>query len=76
MRSRKGIERNLFLHPMSRINFLARNYGELAVLLEKSNVKGGAPAGKIIFHKPHPGSKIDHTTPHHMGKNGQVVWLV
>ncbi|KAF8865501.1 hypothetical protein BDZ45DRAFT_736069 [Acephala macrosclerotiorum] len=68
MKSNKGIEWNLFVHTMSGMGFSARNCGGSAVSFEKSNVKDGAPAGKAIFNEPHPGSKIDHTMLHYMGK--------
>lgn len=76
--SAKGIEWDLFVHAMIDMGFSARNGGGSAVVFENGNLsaaaegrEGGAAAaagGKIIFHKPHPISKIDSIMLHSMGR--------
>jgi hypothetical protein len=67
----KGVEWDLFVLAMSDLGLSARNGGGSAVLFENEGLgeaEGGTSGGKIIFHKPHPGSKINPVMLHAFGK--------
>jgi hypothetical protein len=67
--SAKSIGWDMFVHAMSDMGFSARNVGGSAVVFENGNLaEGRANSGKIIFHKPHPIPKVDHTMLRSMGK--------
>ncbi|KAH8683022.1 hypothetical protein BGZ60DRAFT_399197 [Tricladium varicosporioides] len=70
MESAKGMEWGEFVYMMSSMGFLARNVGGSAVVFENENEspEGASVGGKIIFHKPHPVSKIDPIMLHSNGK--------
>ncbi|XXH00907.1 hypothetical protein Hte_007258 [Hypoxylon texense] len=60
--STKTVGWDEFVHAICDVGFTARNNGGSAVLFE--NVDGG----KIVFHKPHPVTKIDSVMLKAMGK--------
>jgi hypothetical protein len=64
--SAKSVEWNNFVHAMSDVGFTARNGGGSAVIFENLLQVDGY--SKIIFHKPHPTSKIDPIMLHSMGR--------
>lgn len=66
--SAKGIEWDSFVHAMSDMGFSARSGGGSAVVFEHQTSEGNLAEGKIIFHKPHPNSKIDPIMLHSWGK--------
>ncbi|KAL5330279.1 hypothetical protein ACEPPN_003805 [Leptodophora sp. 'Broadleaf-Isolate-01'] len=65
--SAKGIDWDPFVLAMSDLGFLAKNVGGSAITFER-RASGKDGGGKIIFHKPHPNSKIDPIMLHSMGK--------
>ncbi len=60
----KSVEWNDFIHAMADVGFTARSNGGSAVLFERNPQLGG----KIVFHKPHPVTKIDAIMLRSMGK--------
>lgn len=63
-----SVEWDLFVHAMADVGFSARNSGGSAVVFEKKNDADVSQTGKIVFHRPHPVSKIDPVMLHSMGK--------
>ncbi|THX37572.1 hypothetical protein D6D10_05775 [Aureobasidium pullulans] len=59
----KDTDWDLFVHSMADLNFAARNVGGSAVAFDHA-----ASGRKIIFHRPHPVSKIDSVMLQSMGK--------
>jgi hypothetical protein len=65
----KSLEWDTFVHAMSDMGFTGRNGGGSAVVFENSSlVESGNDSGRIVFHKPHPVSKIDSIKLHSWGK--------
>jgi hypothetical protein len=64
----KSVDWNAFVHAMSDAGFSARNGGGSAVVFENENNSKKGQNGKIVFHKPHPVTKIDPVMFHFMGK--------
>lgn len=58
-----NVDWDLFVHSMADLNFAARNVGGSAVAFDHA-----ASGRKIIFHRPHPVSKIDSVMLQSMGK--------
>ncbi|THY34824.1 hypothetical protein D6D01_01833 [Aureobasidium pullulans] len=58
-----NVDWDLFVHSMADLNFNARNVGGSAVAFDHA-----ASGRKIIFHRPHPVSKIDSVMLQSMGK--------
>lgn len=67
--SSNGIEWDTFVHAMNDMGFSARSKGGSAVVFDKENIREGeSRCGKIIFHRPHPESKIDAVILWGMGR--------
>lgn len=67
-----------FVDALSDVGFAARNSSGSAVIFENESLgEEGHSGGKIVFHKPHPVSKIEsgHAALHGE-EDGKVVWLV
>ncbi|CAG8975639.1 hypothetical protein HYALB_00008398 [Hymenoscyphus albidus] len=60
--SKKSIDWDTFVNSMSDLGFLAQHKGGSAVTFEHEGV------GKIIFHRPHPASVLNHVMLVAMGK--------
>lgn len=68
----RSVDWDRFVHAMTDAGFTARSNGGSAVLFEThpdQHQHQRLPVeGKIVFHKPHPVSKIDTVMMRHMGK--------
>ncbi|KAF2503019.1 hypothetical protein BU16DRAFT_576900 [Lophium mytilinum] len=66
--SSKSVEWNDFVNAMAELHFSASHGGGSAVVFEpiKGNPRGWE--GRIVFHKPHPVTKIDSVMIRSMGK--------
>jgi len=60
----RSVEWNDFVYAMVEVGFTAKSNGGSAVLFERNSQLGG----KIVFHKPHPITKIDTIMLRSMGK--------
>lgn len=58
-----NLDWDIFVHSMADLSFTARNVGGSAVAFDHA-----ASGRKIIFHRPHPVSKIDSVMLQSMGK--------
>jgi hypothetical protein len=66
----KSISWESFVQALCEVGFMARNNGGSAVLFEKISVgsESDDAGGKIVFHRPHPETKIDPVMLHAMGR--------
>jgi len=65
---RKSVNWDHFVSAMSEVGFQARSSGGSAVLFSPAADSKWDGMGKIVFHRPHPDSKIDYITLGSMGK--------